>query len=97
MKRNFPVLIRRNCKKILIENYISFTNVSATVVLGHTMCISCGWITKFLSYVFFIFDISLSVQAEIDERRRFLEDMEALGQGGKYRSIIATEISQVRV
>ena len=37
------------------------------------------------------------VQAEIEERRKFLEDMEALGQGGKYRSIIATEISQVCV
>ena len=39
----------------------------------------------------------ISVQAEIEERRKFLEDMETLGQGGKYRSIIATEISQVCV
>ena len=41
--------------------------------------------------------IMLLVQSEIDERRKFLEDMEALGQSGKYRSIIATEISQVCV
>ncbi|NWU97511.1 EVG1 protein, partial [Upupa epops] len=31
---------------------------------------------------------------EIQERREFLAEMEALGQGRKYRSIILTEISQ---
>ncbi|NXI41775.1 EVG1 protein, partial [Galbula dea] len=31
---------------------------------------------------------------EIQERREFLADMEALGQGKKYRNIVLTEISQ---
>ncbi|NXJ88086.1 EVG1 protein, partial [Corythaixoides concolor] len=31
---------------------------------------------------------------EVQERREFLAEMEALGQGKKYRSIILTEISQ---
>ena len=35
------------------------------------------------------------VQTEIGERRSFLEEMERLGQGDKYRSIIETEISRV--
>lgn len=35
------------------------------------------------------------MQAEIEERRQFLDDMEALGQANKYRTIIETEISQV--
>ncbi|BFZ03503.1 hypothetical protein BsWGS_06542 [Bradybaena similaris] len=34
------------------------------------------------------------LQNEIKERQDFLKEMEALGQGDKYRSIIATEISQ---
>ncbi|XP_065066282.1 UPF0193 protein EVG1 homolog [Rhopilema esculentum] len=34
------------------------------------------------------------VMAEIEDRRKFLDEMEALGQGKKYRTIIATEISQ---
>ena len=34
--------------------------------------------------------------SEIDERRHFLEDMEAVGKAEKYRSIIETEISQVK-
>ena len=45
------------------------------------------WETKSFIYV--------SVQEEIDERREFLKDMEALGQANKYRTIIETEISQV--
>ena len=32
---------------------------------------------------------------EIEERREFLDEMEALGQGQKYRTMITTEISQV--
>jgi hypothetical protein len=32
----------------------------------------------------------------IEERKQFLDDMEKLGQGKKYRNIIAAEISQVR-
>ena len=32
---------------------------------------------------------------EIQERKEFLADMEALGQGRQYRGIILTEISQV--
>ncbi|KAH3873389.1 UPF0193 protein EVG1-like [Dreissena polymorpha] len=34
------------------------------------------------------------LQEEIDERREFLRDMEAVGQGEKYRSLIETQISQ---
>lgn len=37
----------------------------------------------------------LSVVNEIQERKEFLAEMEALGQGKKYRRIILTEISQV--
>ena len=33
---------------------------------------------------------------EIQERKEFLADMEALGQGKQYRGIILAEISQVR-
>ena len=32
---------------------------------------------------------------EIEERREFLEEMEALGQGKNYRTKLMTEISQV--
>lgn len=32
---------------------------------------------------------------EVQERKEFLADMEALGQGRQYRGIILTEISQV--
>ena len=32
---------------------------------------------------------------EIEERRQFLDEMEALGQGKQYRAQIMTEISQV--
>ena len=35
------------------------------------------------------------VMKEIEERKEFLEEMEALGQGDKYRSKLMTEISQV--
>ncbi|CAC5417762.1 UPF0193 protein EVG1,UPF0193 protein EVG1 homolog [Mytilus coruscus] len=35
------------------------------------------------------------LQAEIDERRGFLREMEGLGQGGKYRTVIETEVSQL--
>lgn len=31
---------------------------------------------------------------EIQERREFLEEMEALGQGKKYQGVVLTEISQ---
>ncbi|KAK7112113.1 UPF0193 protein EVG1-like [Littorina saxatilis] len=34
------------------------------------------------------------LQAEIEERQKFLGDMEALGKGENYRQIITTEISQ---
>lgn len=33
---------------------------------------------------------------EIEERKDFLEEMEALGQGKNYRTKLITEISQVR-
>ena len=38
-----------------------------------------------------------TVLAEIEERKHFLSDMEAAGRGRQYRSIITTEISQVRI
>ena len=38
---------------------------------------------------------TVSVQGEIEDRQKFLADMEAMGKGEKYRQIIATEISQV--
>lgn len=34
------------------------------------------------------------LQLEIEDRQKFLAEMEALGQGDKYRTIIATEVSQ---
>lgn len=37
------------------------------------------------------------MQAEIDERRGFLREMEDLGQGAKYRTVIETECSQVKM
>ena len=37
------------------------------------------------------------VLKEIEERKEFLEEMETLGQGEKYRSKLMTEISQVRI
>ena len=37
------------------------------------------------------------VMKEIEERKEFLKEMEALGQGQKYRTKLMTEISQVRI
>lgn len=37
-----------------------------------------------------------TVLQEIEDRKRFLDEMEELGQGKKYRTVIATEISQVK-
>ena len=50
---------------------------------------ACSWAPCRLLY------FSLTVLAEIEERRQFLEEMEAMGQGKKYQTIIETEISQV--
>lgn len=36
-----------------------------------------------------------TVQREVEDRQQFLKDMETLGQGKKYSTVIATEISQV--
>ena len=36
------------------------------------------------------------VLQEIEERKSFLDEMEQLGQGKKYRTVIMTEISQVK-
>lgn len=38
-----------------------------------------------------------AVVKEIEDRKEFLSDMEALGHGKQFRTIILTEISQVRV
>lgn len=32
---------------------------------------------------------------EIEDRRKFLDEMVAMGQGAKYQTVISTEISQV--
>ena len=37
----------------------------------------------------------VTVLKEIEERRQFLDEMEALGQGKQYTAQIMTEISQV--
>jgi len=48
------------------------------------------------SFFFIIIGSFIStVFQEIEERKAFLDEMEALGQGKQYRTIIATEISQV--
>ena len=51
-------------------------------------------------FFLFFFDIwiifVLIVLQEIEDRKGFLDEMEKLGQGKKYRTIIMTEISQVR-
>jgi Uncharacterised protein family (UPF0193) len=39
----------------------------------------------------------VAVENEICERRAFLQEMERLGRGHEYRTIIETEISQVLV
>ena len=38
---------------------------------------------------------SYTVLQEIEDRKSFLDEMEELGEGKKYRTIIMTEISQV--
>ena len=53
----------------------------------------CGTVLLVSFKSFFIF----LVQKEIQERQNFLDKMEELGQGEKYKAIIATEISQVRI
>ena len=45
------------------------------------------------NFVLFLFCIT--VLQEIEDRKGFLDEMEELGQGPKYRTIISTEISQV--
>lgn len=42
-----------------------------------------------------LFYPSCTVLDEIEERRQFLEEMNALGKGSQYHHIINTEISQV--
>ena len=41
--------------------------------------------------------MNVSVLEEIEERRQFLSEMEALGQGKHHHSKIVTEISQVYI
>lgn len=38
-----------------------------------------------------------TVLDEIEDRRKFLEEMMALGKGDQYQHLINTEISQVRI
>lgn len=58
------------------------------------------WSDSEYFFFFFFFDIwiifVLIVLQEIEDRKGFLDEMEKLGQGKKYRTIIMTEISQVR-
>ena len=48
-------------------------------------------------FIFFKLFFLLVVLQEIEDRKGFLDEMEKLGQGKKYRTIIMTEISQVRM
>lgn len=52
---------------------------------NYTGCITCMESQKF----------DFSVLKEIEERKEFLSEMEALGKGNEYRNKIQTEISQV--
>ena len=42
-----------------------------------------------------VINVCLPVLKEIEERKEFLSEMEALGKGNEYRNKIQTEISQV--
>ena len=44
-----------------------------------------------------MYTLVFPVAEEIEERRQFLAEMEALGQGKEYHSKIMTEISQVKL
>jgi hypothetical protein len=39
---------------------------------------------------------ALAVADEIDERKRFLDEMRAMGQGAKYEHLIQGEIAEAR-
>lgn len=45
--------------------------------------------------LFFYYNCFFTVLQEIEDRKAFLDEMEELGQGKQYRTIISTEISQV--
>lgn len=45
----------------------------------------------------YVFSPSCTVLDEIEDRRQFLKEMEALGNGREYYHIINTEISQVYI
>ena len=49
------------------------------------------YLTRFYDNWFF------TVLQEIEDRKAFLDEMEVLGQGKQYRTIISTEISQVNI
>ena len=40
---------------------------------------------------------NLAVEKEVEERRAFQREMESLGKGHEYRTIIETEISRVSI
>ncbi|XP_035659402.1 UPF0193 protein EVG1 homolog [Branchiostoma floridae] len=52
------------------------------------------YVCLFICFVYFLLFTLSPVQAEIEERAEFLEEMEQLGRGKDYRTIIRTEISQ---
>ena len=70
-------------------------------VWSHIQLLYHSGITKLLYFLIFsqllhYFHFSyFTVLQAIEERREFLQEMEQLGQGKQYRTMIETEISQV--
>ena len=70
-------------------------------VWSHIQLLYHSGITKLLYFLIFLqllhyFHFSyFTVLQAIEERREFLQEMEQLGQGKQYRTMIETEISQV--
>ena len=49
-----------------------------------------------IRHYYMTISIRISVVEELEERQKFLRDMEAIGQGKQYQTIIQTETSQVK-
>ena len=54
-----------------------------------------GSYTSCILFVWKVKNYDFPVLKEIEERKEFLSEMEALGKGNEYRNVIQTEISQV--
>ena len=60
-----------------------------------SICFMCKQYSS--NYLLIFILLLVVVLLEIEDRRKFLAEMESLGQGAKYRTLINTEISQVRL